>query len=66
MSNLNNAERLILEAIKICILLPQYPLTIRKIQQSVYDKTGIFENKRKIKFHLKHSLNYTYKNGSSR
>ena len=51
MSNLDNAERLILEAIKVCILLPHYPLTIHKIQQSVYDKTEIFENKRKIKLH---------------
>ena len=31
-SNLDNAVHLILEAIKVCIIPPQYPLTIRKIQ----------------------------------
>ena len=64
--NLDKIEHLILGALKAWVLPPQYPLTISKIQQSVFDQTGFTVNKRKIKFHLKNSLNFTYKKGSSR
>ena len=64
--NLDKIEHLNLGALKAWVLPPQYPLTISKIQQSVFDQTGFTVNKRKIKFQFKKNLlNFTYKKGSS-
>ena len=61
----NKINSIVFEAIKNYVLPPQYPITLDKIRQFIYDKIGFSIKKRKIKDILKNSLNYSYKKGSS-
>ena len=64
-SNHEEFECIILKTLKDCVVPPQYPLTIKRIQQLIFEKIGVYVNKRKIKYYLKDLLNYTYKKGWS-
>ena len=64
-SNPEEFECIVLKTLKDCVVPPQYPLTIKRIQQLIFEKIGVYVNKRKIKYYLKDLLNYTYKKGWS-
>ena len=64
-SNPEEFECIILKTLKDCVVPLQYPLTIKRIQQLIFEKIGVYANKWKIKYYLKDLLNYTYKKGWS-
>ena len=64
-SNPEEFECIILKTLKDCVVPPQYPLTIKRIQQLIFEKIGVYVNKRKTRYYLKDLLNYTYKKGWS-
>ena len=60
-TNSDKIDYIILETIKNYVSPPQYPLTLERIHQLVYDKIGVSVKKRKIKKFLKNSLKYSNK-----
>ena len=64
-SDTDKKNKILVNIIRDHISPPQNPLTIKTIQQFIYNWTKLQVKRREIKDILKESLNYSYKKGSS-
>ena len=64
-SDTDKKNKILVNIIRDHISPPQNSLTIKTIQQFIYNRTKLQVKRREIKDILKESLNYSYKKGSS-